>query len=1352
MTGLKKGVGIVTFLALLCSLYCVVPAPVAAASGAADPGSFSIWIQTEGDWQSLGRLDFSNYETREVALGNKSGAVQLKISQQGHNAAAVDYLALSQGSLTYAPLSALNLNSGVDVLVKVLAPEYDVCDAWNSTLLVAWDKAPANARLVMRAMQEDTGEGHGGPFYYPFIQAGKTLSYSLRNDGGITVDGILAESGQPNFSVFWQPDSPHPAGYTCGWLHDDGEYLYAAVEVTSDNTADQADWGSLFVNVKGKPREFRITSHDSQWGVRGFQYTSSVAYQHSIYEFKIPLSELNASSGDTLAYGIGCYGTVANNIDVRFKIVPPVAGSSITYAATTYHDGDTADNQSSEFFKTITAHPAPGYVFSFWQSTPSLFAEDPWAAKTRFGTGGDGVLIMYQAPAGSNQKWMQRPDVLDGGLDVLLKPDNATQLSEDFVCRETDNITGVTLWGSWSNDEEQEAFFTLEFWDMSGLVWSGHFTQGNSFGHFQESLFSSEKPIYPELLWDPDTTPDTNFYPYTYDLYQYDFSIDPSAAFHQEKGQVYYLVVKAEYYTNGGAHYLGLKNSLDHWNSSTQWTDTTDWSEYSDLTYPAWPENEFPYYQGDAVDLAFALYGDVTPPSPKWLQEPNTGSRGIDIFCPPGYSREMGDDFLCNQTGPITGASLWGSWLENEPADNTSFNLAIYSNIPASESGSFSMPGEELWSQHFSPGQYQASLYSTGVEALFWDPETDADTQDNTVWRYDFAIDPATAFIQSQGQVYWLVMSMDYGIQVAPQDDGGWEGPPNAFGWRGALKQWRASAVWSEEPDEWNELYVPQDENELDLALALYGQAGPAIGDRVWEDADRDGIQDPAEIGITGVTVNLYYDNDTLAATTTTLAGQYYFTGLPAGNYYLQFISPEGYLFVAPDQGADDALDSDASAITGRTAVFSYSGENDLTRDAGLYLPPGIKWLQKPDLTSEGMDVLARAEWSKGTILGDDFLCTATGDVTMVRVWGSWANDLVDPNAQFLLGFCGDIPATEDNFSRPEFSNVYYENFFGPAATGQAVVPGQYRAQLYSYSDELFFNHGVSSDPWRDNQVWQYDFYLGQDNFTQTAGTVYWLCLSSFDMITDHDCYFGWKTSTDHWNDDAVAIDFSGGPGASESELRYPPYSEYAGSSIDLAFGLYNAAPNVVDPKTVERVIDADQNGVTSPGDTLRYTCLIENTGDADAHDVMFNDDPDPNTTLVVGSVTTNPAVPPGNIYQGNSAGDISIVVNLGTIAAGDNATVSFDVRIKKPCYAAVVANQALVTGSNFSPISSDDPGTIASGDPTSLGLLPSSRGVGGQVESVSRLKILIPWIGLAIALVVAFFTGRRLTGKRHNN
>ena len=116
-----------------------------------------------------------------------------------------------------------------------------------------------------------------------------------------------------------------------------------------------------------------------------------------------------------------------------------------------------------------------------------------------------------------------------------------------------------------------------------------------------------------------------------------------------------------------------------------------------------------------------------------------------------------------------------------------------------------------------------------------------------------------------------------------------------------------------------------------------------SIGDYVWEDEDKDGVQDSDESGIENVTVYLYYyyqgtNTKLLDTTTTDPNGYYVFNSLTPGDFYLKFSLLTGYGFTFPDQ-TNDAYDSDADVSTGETTTINLSpGENDMNWDAGIYL------------------------------------------------------------------------------------------------------------------------------------------------------------------------------------------------------------------------------------------------------------------------------------------------------------------------------------------------------------------------------------------------------------------------------
>lgn len=140
--------------------------------------------------------------------------------------------------------------------------------------------------------------------------------------------------------------------------------------------------------------------------------------------------------------------------------------------------------------------------------------------------------------------------------------------------------------------------------------------------------------------------------------------------------------------------------------------------------------------------------------------------------------------------------------------------------------------------------------------------------------------------------------------------------------------------------------------------LALPVQSNPstvrvvagAIGDRVWDDRNGDGLQDDGEPGVGGVPVALTGTDDrgdvVEHRTTSDDQGGYVFDGLRPGDYRVRFTAPDGTHFTEAHVGEDPAIDSDAGpdGDTGPVTVdrvTSAAGalegvRRDTTVDAGL--------------------------------------------------------------------------------------------------------------------------------------------------------------------------------------------------------------------------------------------------------------------------------------------------------------------------------------------------------------------------------------------------------------------------------
>ncbi len=146
----------------------------------------------------------------------------------------------------------------------------------------------------------------------------------------------------------------------------------------------------------------------------------------------------------------------------------------------------------------------------------------------------------------------------------------------------------------------------------------------------------------------------------------------------------------------------------------------------------------------------------------------------------------------------------------------------------------------------------------------------------------------------------------------------------------------------------------PINDGDLDVNSNLTVDFGffddAVIGNFVWNDVDADGIQDADDLGINGVTVNLYDANNPgspIATTVTaespdnaTLQGYYLFEGLTPGDYFVEFSTPENNIVTLANMGLTDENDSDLDGANGpgtTVTVSLTSGDENLSLDAGFY-------------------------------------------------------------------------------------------------------------------------------------------------------------------------------------------------------------------------------------------------------------------------------------------------------------------------------------------------------------------------------------------------------------------------------
>jgi uncharacterized repeat protein (TIGR01451 family) len=157
--------------------------------------------------------------------------------------------------------------------------------------------------------------------------------------------------------------------------------------------------------------------------------------------------------------------------------------------------------------------------------------------------------------------------------------------------------------------------------------------------------------------------------------------------------------------------------------------------------------------------------------------------------------------------------------------------------------------------------------------------------------------------------------------------------------------------------------------------------------------------------------------------------------------------------------------------------------------------------------------------------------------------------------------------------------------------------------------------------------------------------------------------------------------------------------------------GVASVVLNPVAPQLVFQKSFADLTTAATrePGDTIRYTITLANTGTGPTVGAVISDPlPLANARLIPDSVHTSV----GTVMLSGG----TVIAQIGTLAAGATATVTVDIVLNTPLAQGVaVSNQAaLTTQDNYGPVLSDDPATRNPNDATVL-VLDSTNDTDGD-------------------------------------
>jgi hypothetical protein len=211
---------------------------------------------------------------------------------------------------------------------------------------------------------------------------------------------------------------------------------------------------------------------------------------------------------------------------------------------------------------------------------------------------------------------------------------------------------------------------------------------------------------------------------------------------------------------------------------------------------------------------------------------------GWDVFAGPLVQddgviiqKTLADDWRCSETGYVSDVHIWGSWKHDDIGVIHKVHLSIHEDVPvgADPNVEYSHPGELLWQGDFSSAELVIRDYGSGDQGWYNPNTNEFNRPDHQMFHQINITDIPKPFVQEQGKIYWL----DVTVETDPVQPGT-DGPQ--WGWKTTLEHFNDDAVWGdspafgESPTLWNELREPSAVGlgeSLDLAFVITGKPVP---------------------------------------------------------------------------------------------------------------------------------------------------------------------------------------------------------------------------------------------------------------------------------------------------------------------------------------------------------------------------------------------------------------------------------------------------------------------------------------------------------------------------------------------
>ena len=229
-------------------------------------------------------------------------------------------------------------------------------------------------------------------------------------------------------------------------------------------------------------------------------------------------------------------------------------------------------------------------------------------------------------------------------------------------------------------------------------------------------------------------------------------------------------------------------------------------------------------------------------------------------------------------------------------------------------------------------GPSEPTPFPTGCNDAEWSATPPEDITQVTAVRFNFGSN-----ILSQGESFVIEWDMRAPSDAIPDGRVAW----NSFGFIGS----NATT---------DDRLLPAE--PIKVGIELVPADIPFLGDFVWNDLNRNGIQNPGEPGINGVRINLFEDSngngiaepdidELYTFSVSSGGGQFLFSDFPFGaDYFLEFTNfPDGFSPTNANSGGDTQIDSEPVI----TEVFTVTNTtNDRSRDFGLRELGGLEIIE----------------------------------------------------------------------------------------------------------------------------------------------------------------------------------------------------------------------------------------------------------------------------------------------------------------------------------------------------------------------------------------------------------------------